>query len=238
MSPTCGIPAASTGGLADGNLALYAVNHLRRNFNWTVTVPLSQKKFNWSEHQEASFHGIKHLYDEGAAVEKLSWFNEFSTERVMAAARSYYAVLYGYYGKNFVSGFKDSRYVCGHSFQSGRCQEVFLGFMTFLRNICLDVKMIFNSRASASFGANSKLYDREPRNTQEAFVRDLNETHALYDAYVRSNPDHALRVFYEDMYDAEKNATLVRQLLQFLGEDNKLPANPIRFNRMPPSSTV
>ncbi|GIL90750.1 hypothetical protein Vretifemale_18427, partial [Volvox reticuliferus] len=203
------------------------------NFRWTTTEPLSQLKFNWTAYQDASFETIKSLYDHEAPKEKLPWFNEFPQERIIAAIQSYYAILYGYYGQSFVSGFKDSRYVCGRSFSTGRCAEFFNGFLPFLRSLCLEVKVLLNTRSSPSLSTNMKLYSMERSQSEEDFLRDLNETHALYDSYVAGNPDHAFRVFYEDMFDPDKNATLAMQLLEFLGED---PTTPIRFNRMPASN--
>ncbi|KXZ53392.1 hypothetical protein GPECTOR_7g1288 [Gonium pectorale] len=212
--------------------AFWNVYESYMNYNWTASVPLSQLKFNWSQHQQDSFQAVKALYHSQATQEELAWFNEFDLERVLRAARSYYMVLYGYYGKGFVSGFKDSRYVCGRSFESGRCAEFFHGFMDFLRKLCLDVKVIFNSRTSASRDDNAKLYDMDPSKQEDDWARDLAETHRLYDAYAAAHGGHVLRVLYEDMFHPQKNATVARQLLEFLRED---PNTPITFNRMPPA---
>ncbi|GLI71555.1 hypothetical protein VaNZ11_016794 [Volvox africanus] len=203
------------------------------NFKWTTTEPQSQLKFNWTAYQDASLETIKNLYNQEAPREKLPWFNEFPQERIIAAIRSYYAVLYGYYGQSFVSGFKDSRYVCGRSFTTDRCAEFFNGFLPFLRSLCNKVKVLFNTRTSASLSANMKLYDMDRSRSEEDFLKELNETHALYDSYVAGNSDHAFRVFYEDMFDPAKNTTLAMEILEFLDED---PATPIRFNRMPDSN--
>ncbi|GFR51935.1 hypothetical protein Agub_g14456 [Astrephomene gubernaculifera] len=212
--------------------AIWNIYESYMNFNWTIADPLSQLKFNWSERPHATFKEVKDLYDKEAVTEKLPWFNEFNLDRIMAAARTYYAILYGYYGKGFVSGFKDSRYVCGESFESWRCAEVFNGFMTFLRKLCLDVKVVFNTRTSDSFESNTRLFHQMARFSVDEFSKNLKETHRLFNDYAKNNPDLAFHVFYEEMYDAQKNATLARNLLQFLKED---PSFPIRFTRMPAS---
>nr|ADI46940.1 MTM0775 [Volvox carteri f. nagariensis] len=200
------------------------------NFRWTTNEPSNQGLFNWTAYKYAPLSTIKGLYNREAPHVELPWFNEFPQERIFVAARSYYAALYGFYGGNFVSGFKDSRFVCGKSFSRGRCSELFGGFMHFLQTICLDVKVLLNTRASSSLASNRKLYAMSRDQSEEDFLRDLNETHSLYDSYLSQNSDHAFRVFYEDLYNPSRNTTLAKRLLEFLGEES---STPIRFTRMP-----
>ncbi|KAG2486806.1 hypothetical protein HYH03_014605 [Edaphochlamys debaryana] len=198
---------------------------------YTITKPLSQIQFNWSQHHNDSLTEIKSLYGQRAVAEKLPWFTEFTLERVKAAAQAYYTVLYGQYGKGVVSGFKDSLYMCGRSFSLNptECSIQFDSFIRFLRDLCLDVKLIFNSRFESSLSANAKLVARE-RRQPERMQAELNATLDLWDAYVLDHPNHAMRIYYDDLYDAQRNVTIAQALLSFLGED---PKTPVSFARMP-----
>ncbi|GLI71052.1 hypothetical protein VaNZ11_015967 [Volvox africanus] len=187
-----------------------------------------------------SVYSIKQVYDTKLATQAgkdLGLFNEFGSDRVLQATRAYYASLYGYYGEDVVSGFKEIRYVCGKFLPAARkCGLQFQSFMGFLQSLCTDVKLIFNSRNTALTVTNLKLYLMDQSNLRDPldFALDLGATHTLYDYYVRKNPSHAFRVYMEDMFDPQKNATLARDLLTFLGED---PKTPIAFDRMPPWNT-
>nr|ADI46849.1 MTF0992 [Volvox carteri f. nagariensis] len=167
------------------------------NFEWTMTEPVCQRVFNWTTYNFAELGLVKELYDMEAPRQKLPWFNEFPQERLLAAIRSYYNVLYGYYGRNLVSGFKDSR-----------CVSSFNGFMAFLRTLCLDVKVLLNTRLPSSFGTSMKIHGMEQSLPEDDFRKDLMETYALFDSYVTRNTDHAFRVFYEDMHDPAVSKSL------------------------------
>ncbi|GFR45866.1 hypothetical protein Agub_g7317 [Astrephomene gubernaculifera] len=182
---------------------------------------------------------VKEVYDKYAVKKKLPWFNDLHPERLLEAVRGFYAATYGYHGAGTVSGFKEVRFVRGRALTgTDASYQGFVEFVHFLRMLCLDVKVLLNSRASASLDDNYKLVDMLERNgvlealhaDNATFVRDLEITHGWYDRYAAEYPDHAFRVIMEDMFDAKKNATLARRLLSFLGED---PATPIRFDRMP-----
>ncbi|GFR50041.1 hypothetical protein Agub_g12088 [Astrephomene gubernaculifera] len=175
---------------------------------------------------------VKLAYGKLAETTKLPFFNEFSEDRILLATRAYYTVLYGHYGKDVVTGFKEIRYVCGELyFNQTRCGEHFQKFVRFLRGMCHDVKFLFNTRLSASLESNVKRFQMFNNATFAAdFTHLLNETHTLYDNYAMQHSDHAFRVYMEDMFNIKRNATLARNLLQFLGEDTTIP---IRFNRMP-----
>ncbi|GIL61714.1 hypothetical protein Vafri_16111 [Volvox africanus] len=187
-----------------------------------------------------SFYSAKQVYGTklaSRAGKDLGLFNEFGSDRVLQATRAYYASLYGYYGEDVVSGFKEIRYVCGKFLPAAReCGIEFQSFMAFLQSLCIDVKLIFNSRTAASTVPNLKLYlmDQSGRRSPLDFAHDLGATHTLYDYYARKNPSNAFRVYMEDMFNPQKNATLARDLLTFLGED---PQTPIAFDRMPSWST-
>ncbi|GFR50037.1 hypothetical protein Agub_g12076 [Astrephomene gubernaculifera] len=210
--------------VAHGNL-FSAYQHLRE----ARTSP-GQEFFHFAKIRER-FKDVKLAYGKRAETTRLPFFNEFSEDRVLLATRAYYTVLYGHYGKDVVSGFKEIRYVCGVYFNQTRCDEHFQEFVGFLRGMCHDVKFLFNTRLSASLESNIKRFQMFDNVTFATdFTHLLNKTHTLYDNYAMQHSDHAFRVYMEDMFNIERNATLARNLLQFLGEDTSIP---IRFNRMP-----
>ncbi|KAG2423025.1 hypothetical protein HYH02_015374 [Chlamydomonas schloesseri] len=137
-----------------------------------------------------------------------------------------------------VSGFKEVRFVRGRAFHSeSSTYDDFDNFIQFLRLLCTDMKVLLNSRASASLEDNYKLegmlsYNGVLKTNNETFLRDLQLTHEWYDRYAEAHPDHAFRVTMEDMFNPEVNGTLVRRLISFLGESPDAYPHVV-FNRMP-----
>ncbi|KAG2485777.1 hypothetical protein HYH03_015489 [Edaphochlamys debaryana] len=180
--------------------------------------------------------GVKSIYERFAVQKKLPWFNDMHPYRNLEAARNFYTTTYGYHGPDVVSGFKEVRFVRGRAFQPGASSyRDFEGFIRFMRHMCGNVRVLFNSRRSASLDDNWKLEAMLTRNgvrkvDKQAFQEDMQITHEWYDKYAKENPEHSMRVIMEDMFDPKVNETLARELLSFLGED---PATPIKFDRMP-----
>ncbi|GFR51980.1 hypothetical protein Agub_g14507 [Astrephomene gubernaculifera] len=193
-----------------------------------------QELFEWPKHANDGASEIKQAYERHAPITRLPLFSEIMDDRIMLATRMYYSVLYGHYGEGTVSGFKEIRYVCGTYFgHRATCTENFHAFTRFLRGLCGEVKMIFNTRYTPSLEQNAKLFYMDNTTvgrTANTFQDELVQTHALFDEYTKNNPDHAFRVYLRDMYDPKRNWTLAQNLLQFLGEKQNIP---IRFNRMP-----
>ncbi|GLI63199.1 hypothetical protein VaNZ11_006098, partial [Volvox africanus] len=187
-----------------------------------------------------SFKSVKQIYEAYAVQKKLPWFNDMHHSRLTDAARAFYLAAYGYHGSGIVSGFKEVRFVCGRAFPSPSCNyKEFDNFLRFLRSLCTDVKVLFNSRSSAAHTDNMKLGNMLARNgvinDTAQFEADLNVTHSWYDRYVKEHPCCGFRVLMEDMFNPEKNVTLARQLLKFLGESTR---RKISFVRMPSWSTT
>ncbi|KAG2441801.1 hypothetical protein HXX76_003412 [Chlamydomonas incerta] len=186
-----------------------------------------------------SYRSAKAIYEQFAVTKKMPWFNDLHPVRMREAVRAFYTITYGYHGPGVVSGFKELRFVRGRAFSSEySTYKDFADFMGFLQLLCADVKVLLNSRASSSLEDNYKLDSMLSRNgvfraySNETFARDLAATHEWFDTYAKEHPDHAFRVIMEDMYDAERNRTLMRDMLTFLGEQPD--AHPhVVFNRMP-----
>ncbi|GLC45489.1 hypothetical protein PLESTM_001741300 [Pleodorina starrii] len=183
-----------------------------------------------------TYDTVKKVYDTYAVHTKLPWFSDLNLARLTDAARAFYAETYGYHGPGIVSGFKELRFVCGRAFSSPGCRySDFANFLLFLRQLCTDVKLLLNSRSSHSAADNAKLssmlFKRGVLNDTASFEQDIVTTHEWYDRYVQEHRSIAFRVMMEDMFDPQRNATLARQLLQFLGEDPA--AHSISFTRMP-----
>ncbi|KAG2451752.1 hypothetical protein HYH02_003531 [Chlamydomonas schloesseri] len=186
-----------------------------------------------------SYRAAKGIYEQFATRKKQPWFNDLHPVRMREAIRAFYAITYGYHGPGVVSGFKEVRFVRGRAFSSeSSTYDDFEDFINFLRLLCTDMKVLLNSRASASLEDNYKLESMLARNgvlkttSNETFLRDLQLTHEWYDRYAEAHPDHALRVIMEDMFDPEVNGTLVRRLISFMGEPPDAYPHVV-FNRMP-----
>ncbi|KXZ50411.1 hypothetical protein GPECTOR_16g585 [Gonium pectorale] len=177
------------------------------------------------------FDVAKQAYNSVAPTMKLPWFSDVHPDRTKEAMRSFYGMLYGYQGAGFVSGFKEIRYVRNGRFPVPNATYVdFADFIAFLRNMCVDVKVLLNTRAKPDLASNRKLHRMMGRNhgaSAEAFEENMRITHVWY---ASENPQHSMRVLMEDMFDPKVNATLARNILTFLGED---PNARIDFARMP-----
>ncbi|GLC39533.1 hypothetical protein PLESTM_000909000 [Pleodorina starrii] len=189
-----------------------------------------QSYIDWSEHRQASFHTVKSLYEAQASRRKLPYFHEFQVDRVMIATRVYFKVLFGHFGDGVITGFTETRYVCGLKFSSHRCAEEFNAFLNFLRKTCTRTKVLLLSRSDPSTHANPEVFEPLTGGKRLMAEKDLERTHQLYDEQAEAFPEHTFRIHMEDMFDHQRNATLARNLLLFLQE---APATPIRFMRMP-----
>eukprot|EP00198_Chlamydomonas_reinhardtii_P008514 XP_001697851.1 predicted protein [Chlamydomonas reinhardtii] len=176
-----------------------------------------------------SYRAAKGIYDNFAVRKKIPWFNDLHPVRMREAVRAFYTITYGYHGPGIVSGFKEVRFVRGRAFSSdSSTYKDFEDFIAFLRLL----------RASASLEDNYKLESMLSRNgvlkttSNETFLNDLTTTHQWFDRYAEEHPDHAFRVIMEDMFNPERNRTLVRDMLTFLGESPDTFRDVI-FNRMP-----
>ncbi|KAG2492901.1 hypothetical protein HYH03_008815 [Edaphochlamys debaryana] len=181
---------------------------------------------------------VRALYFDTSERKKVPWFNDLHPARMTEAVRAFFAATYGYHGPDVVSGFKEVRFVRGRAFPASATYKDFVGFMAFTRNLCADTKILLNSRRDSTLESNAKLWAMLSRNKvvssdEETFTADLAATHEWYDEYARRNPHHALRVIMEDMYDVEKNATLARKLVAFLGEDPEAEGRHVSFARLP-----
>ncbi|GIL93110.1 hypothetical protein Vretifemale_20561 [Volvox reticuliferus] len=105
-------------------------------------------------------------------------------------------------------------------------------------HLLVQLQVLLNSRSSAAIADNGKLGKMLVRNgvinDTAKFEADLTVTHSWYDRYVKEHPSSGFRVLMEDMFNPEKNATLARRLLKFLGESTE---REISFVRMPSWST-
>ncbi|KAG2486803.1 hypothetical protein HYH03_014602 [Edaphochlamys debaryana] len=193
----------------------------------------NQAMFKW-QHAE-DFRTVKAKYHQAAVRHKLPFFSDITEGRVLAATRAWYNVLYGHFGKDVVSGFKEVRFCCGTvggSFPVESCEEQFGELVGFLGRLCVRPKFIFCTRRSTSFEDNRKLYamrEESNRPPEDVFMRGVNLTIALYDDYSARNPTRAFRLYTEDMFDPTVNATLAQNMLRFLGER----PTKISFARMP-----
>ncbi|EFJ44320.1 hypothetical protein VOLCADRAFT_95486 [Volvox carteri f. nagariensis] len=190
-----------------------------------------QSYIDWNEHREASFHTVKSLYEAQACKRRLPFFHEFQIDRVILATRVFYKVLFGHFGDDVVSGYKEIRYICGVSFASQHCPEQFYAFLSFARQTCLNTKVLLLTRKLHSADANPEMFESLTGGQKVRAIRDLERTHELYNEYAQNYPEHAYRICMEDMFNQKTNTTLARNLLTFLRED---PSRPIRFTRMPP----
>ncbi|GLC49888.1 hypothetical protein PLESTB_000319700 [Pleodorina starrii] len=220
--------------------ALERVTHVQNEFQSLQRK--AEERFGERSASRLTYDTVKKAYDTYAVQTKLPWFNDLHLVRLTDAARAFYAETYGYHGPGIVSGFKEIRFVCGQAFPSPGCRySDFVKFLRFLRQLCTDVKLLLNSRSSHSAADNAKLIGMMPwasllspkcgTNDTASFEQDLATTHEWYDRYVQEHRSSAFRVVMEDMFDPQRNATLARQLLQFLGEDPA--AHSISFTRMP-----
>ncbi|GIL74019.1 hypothetical protein Vretimale_5045 [Volvox reticuliferus] len=190
-------------------------NYLIRGENWAAnynlfnayqricSIPRSpgQSYINWREHGHASLHTVKSLYEAQANRRKLPFFHEFDTDRVIIATRVYYKVLFGHFGDGIVTGSKETRYVCGTTFASHKCEEQFSAFLKFLKKICISTKVLLLTRTDHSTHANPDIFEPLTGGEKILMERNLGKTHQLYDEYVSYYPEHAFRVHMEDMFD-------------------------------------
>eukprot|EP01025_Chloroclados_australasicus_P040994 TRINITY_DN4318_c0_g1_i1.p1 TRINITY_DN4318_c0_g1~~TRINITY_DN4318_c0_g1_i1.p1 ORF type:complete len:290 (+),score=6.40 TRINITY_DN4318_c0_g1_i1:131-1000(+) len=178
----------------------------------------------------ASSLDIDKKYNVLVEKKRLAWHNNFPTNTADCLSKYIFKYLYGS-GKfdNYIVGFKEIRFrehdkpvmvwngrrPIETFYQSYvNSYKTFENRMNFLKTLCLQPQIMLNIRKNITATMHSNFY-----NSQQAHARSLPQLQEYIIRYHQQHPNDTLLVYYEDMYDRSVNATLARQVLQFLRID-------------------
>lgn len=177
---------------------------------------------------------------------KPAWYNNFSRDGILCATWTYFRHLFGHGGlENYVVGFKSIRLwnvttliapgeslsmmspvkdlVSGTGGYLKNNYDDFELYMDFYLNLCDSTKIIFNHRKQYNYSVGHGFFEGEKRGQKLKTIVDYAEK------YAATHPNDTMIVYFEDMFDASKNVSLMNDLGNFMNK----PVHDISFARLP-----